>query len=175
VSALRVASPAPATTPETAAVAPPVSTPEPDPIPAEATAAPTFRVEQSPLPPPIAVQEPAPGPTAPAQILQRIRALDGVVGAFLATSDGLLIAADLPDGNENILAAFAPTVFSQLTKYTEMARLGLPESVDLHLGIASLHVQKAGKIFVGVLTPRGHPLRLAELDHISAALQPHAP
>jgi len=78
----------------------------------------------------------------------------------------------VPDANENVLAAFAPTVFSQLAKYSDMARLGQPESVDINLGTTVVHVRKAGKLFLGVLMPRGCSLPIAELNRISNALQP---
>ncbi len=134
-----------------------------------------------PAPPPEpALPIPAPpkaanGGAAPAQVVKDIPALDGVSGSFIATADGLLIASDLPDANENVLAAFAPTVFAQLTKYADMARLGLPESVDINLAGATIHVRKAGKLFVGVLMPAGHPLPLADITRISQALQPNTP
>jgi len=143
------------------APAPVASIPEPIPMPLPA-----------PAPEPVA-PAPTPNLTGPAFILQRIRGLDGVVGAFLATGDGLLIAGDVPDANEKVLAAFAPTVFSQLGKYSEMAKLGSPEAIDLHLGIATMHVRKTGKVFLGVLLPNGHPVPLQELDRIAPALQPH--
>jgi predicted regulator of Ras-like GTPase activity (Roadblock/LC7/MglB family) len=105
---------------------------------------------------------------------QRIRALDGVTGAFLATSDGLLIAGEVPDSNDNVLAAFAPTVFTQISKYSGMARLGVPEAVELHLSGAVIHVRKTGKLYLGVLMPHGRPVPLSDLDRISAALQSNA-
>ena len=110
---------------------------------------------------------------APAQIIERIRALDGVAGAFLATSDGLLIAGDVPHANENILAAFAPTAFAQLTRYADMAHLDLPESVDIHLvnGV-TVHVRKTGKLYLGVLMPRDRSLPTHDLDRIATALSP---
>jgi predicted regulator of Ras-like GTPase activity (Roadblock/LC7/MglB family) len=123
--------------------------------------------------PPIPL-EPAPDPGHPAQILRSIRALDGVAGAFLASADGLLIAGDLPDANGNILAAFAPTAFSQLSKYSGLAQLGVPHSIDIHLAGASVHVRKVGKLYLGVLTPPAAPVPLAALDRISATLQPEA-
>jgi predicted regulator of Ras-like GTPase activity (Roadblock/LC7/MglB family) len=106
--------------------------------------------------------------------VRRIRAIDGVAGAFLATSDGLLISGDVPDANDNVLAAFAPTVFTQVGKYSGMARLGAPEAVQLHLSGGIIHVRKTGKLFLGVLMPHGRPVPLSELDRISTALQPHA-
>ncbi len=111
---------------------------------------------------------------APAQMVRRIRALDGVSGAFLATTDGFLIAGDVPDANDNVLAALAPTVFTQMSKYAGMARLGPPEAVELHLGAATIHIRKAGKLYLGVLMPHGRPVPLSDLEHISTALQPHA-
>ena len=178
-----IAESAPAPEPAPAPVAAPAPETEPTPIPFTAAApAPvpfptlsphSLRLEKTPSAP-IAEPQPAAAASAPAQILHRIRSLDGVTGAFLATADGLLIAADLPDGNENILAAFAPTVFSQLAKYSELAHLGLPDAIDLHLAAASIHVRKAGRNFLGVLTPRGRTLPLPELNLIYATLQPHA-
>jgi len=151
---------------------PPAAEP-PAPVPFPTLSPHSLRLEKTPSAP-IAEPQPAAAASAPAQILHRIRSLDGVTGAFLATADGLLIAADLPDGNENILAAFAPTVFSQLAKYSELAHLGLPDAIDLHLAAASIHVRKAGRNFLGVLTPRGRTLPLPELNLIYATLQPHA-
>lgn len=146
-----------------------------------------LRIEQAPVPvEPVEMQPAAAGndgpsgdwrsheASSPAEIVQQIRALEGVTGAFLATNDGLLIAGDVPEANENVLAAFAPTVFSQLAKYADMARLGMPEAVDVHLASTTMHVRKAGKIYMGVLTPHGHPLPGPALEQISAALQPHA-
>jgi len=114
------------------------------------------------------------GLTAPAQIIEHLRALDGVTGAFISTADGLLVAGDVPDASENVLAAFAPTVFAQLTKYSDMARLGLPESIDIHLTGTTVHVRKADKLFLGILIPGSRLLPFQEITRISAALQPHS-
>ena len=130
-----------------------------------------------PSPSPAAPPRPVSRPTviAPSQIVEHLRKLDGVTGAFIATSDGLLVAGDVPDANENVLAAFAPTVFAQLTKYSDMARLGLPESIDIHLGGGiTVHVRKAGTLYLGVLLPRDRPLPIQELTRLSRALQPNA-
>ena len=106
-------------------------------------------------------------------MVDRIRALEGVAGAFIATADGLLIAGNVPDANENVLSAFAPTVFAQVTKYADMARLGQPESIDIRLGDGSaVHVRRTGKLYLGVLMARGRPLPVLELTRISNALQP---
>jgi predicted regulator of Ras-like GTPase activity (Roadblock/LC7/MglB family) len=147
--------------------APPAPAPALAPAPAEP---PAMRLEKMPEP---AKPEPLPTAGAPAQIVGRLRALDGVTGSFIATADGLLVAGDVPNANENVLAAFAPTVFAQLTKYADMARLGLPESVDINLGGDLVHVRKAGNLYLGVLMSGGHPPPLAELARISKALQPH--
>jgi predicted regulator of Ras-like GTPase activity (Roadblock/LC7/MglB family) len=191
------AEPEPAPEPTPTAEAAPVPTPELAPAPAE-PAVPAPAATSEPLPFPVAatmggisdgpsiahapaaatvtpfrVEQPPTGPkpsNPSAQALQRIRALDGVSGAFLATVDGLLIAADLPDGNDNILAAFAPTVFAQLAKYCDMARLGVPLSFDLHLGATNIHVRKTGKIYLGVLSANGRPLPVAELNLIAVTL-----
>ena len=111
--------------------------------------------------------------TGPAQIVEQLRELDGVAGAFIATGDGLLVAGDVPDANENVLAAFAPTVFAQLTKYSDMARLGSPESVDIHLsGGITVHVRKAGTLYLGVLMARNRLIPVQELARFSTILQP---
>jgi predicted regulator of Ras-like GTPase activity (Roadblock/LC7/MglB family) len=131
------------------------------PPPAPLPAAPPFR--------------PAPAASVPAQVVEHLRKLDGVTGAFIATADGLLVAGDVADANENVLAAFAPTVFAQLTKYADMAGFGLPESIDIHLGDgATVHVRKAGKLYLGVLVPLNKPLPIDELARLSRTLQPHA-
>ena len=168
--------------------------PQPDPNPAPAApsnqrkpaapiappppARPPRKLEPAIAPPispigPIGPIGPISAASAPAKIIERIRALAGVAGAFLATADGLLIAGDVPQGNENILAAFAPTVFAQLTKYSDMAHLGLPESIDIRLGDGTtVHVRKTGRLFLGVLMPPGHPLPAQELTRIADSIQP---
>jgi predicted regulator of Ras-like GTPase activity (Roadblock/LC7/MglB family) len=143
----------------------PSATPATPPSPPPAAPAPA-----SPSP---TAPRPAPSITAPAQIVERLRALEGVAGAFIATADGLLIAGDVPAANENVLAAFAPTVFAQLTKYVDMARLGAPGSIDIGLGDGAIvHVRKIGKLYLGVLMERDRPLPVPELARISATLQP---
>ncbi len=74
-----------------------------------------------------------------------------------------------------MLAAFAPTVFAQLTKYADMARLGLPESVDINLAGATVHVRKAGKLFLGRAHAQpGAPSPSRTSTAFPQALQPHA-
>jgi len=128
---------------------------------------------------PIRPMDPAgptgPLPVAPAQIIARIRALEGVAGAFLASADGLAVAGDVPQANENILAAFAPTVFAQLAKYADMAHLGLTEAIEIHLSHGlTVHVRRTGRLYLGVLMPPGRPLPTQELIHICDSLQPRA-
>ena len=199
VPAAPVIPPAPVVPPPPA---PPVAAaPEPTPDPAPNWESRPLRIEsitiptepESAAPLPAAVTEQAPEPpapvipaepaipiatavplTGPADAVRKIRELENVTGAFVATTDGLLVAADLAEGNAAILAAFAPTVFSQLSKYTEMAKLGRPEAVELHLGLTTIHVRKAGKLYVGILMPPGHSVPLAALAPISASLQPHS-
>lgn len=116
--------------------------------------------------------EPATAPaSASARAIDSICSLPGVTGAFLATMDGLLIAARVPEEKKNVLAAFAPAVFSQLTRYAEMAQLGSPESITVLVAAGCLQVHKAGKLYLGVLTPRDHPLPSAELIRISTTLE----
>ena len=141
--------------------------------PLPAAPAPQVHAEPAPPLPQPAALRPAPAATGSAQLLGSLRSLDGVAGAFIATADGLLVAGEVPDANEEVLAAFAPTVFAQLAKYSDMARLGLPEAIDIHLASSTVHVHKAGKLFLGLLMPRGHPLPAQELTRISNALQPH--
>ncbi len=139
------------------------------------TSAPPPAPAAMPAPPPSAPEaeaaQPVAGVTGPEEILRQIRALKGVAGAFLATSDGLLIAGNLPDSNDNVLAAFAPTAFSQLAKYADMARLGIPDAVELHLSGTTLHIRKAGKLYLGALLAHGSQLPNPELDRIAIALQ----
>jgi predicted regulator of Ras-like GTPase activity (Roadblock/LC7/MglB family) len=166
-----------------------IEQPAPEPAPAEPPAPePAPAAEQTPIvpePAPVAAEQtpaptaPAPAaatlpPTGPADAVRRIRELENVTGAFVATADGLLVAADIADGNANILAAFAPTVFAQLSKYADMAKLGRPEAIEMHLGLTTIHVRKAGKLYLGILMPPGHSFPLAAVTPISTALQPHS-
>jgi predicted regulator of Ras-like GTPase activity (Roadblock/LC7/MglB family) len=165
--------PEPAAAPPEPAAAAPIPTPS---MPAEPPTPPPagFRLETA-APLPGAIPAPAPSPSAepdgPEQIIQKIRALDGVSGAFLATADGLLITGAVANANDNLLAAFAPTVFTQVAKYSGMAHLSPLEAVDLHLEDSTIQIRKAGRLFMGVVVPRGHAIPVAELERISASIQ----
>lgn len=133
---------------------------EPEPIPTQAVTEP---------------EPAAPLPTTPAQIIQRIRGLDGISGAFIATADGFLVAGDAPDAVDSVLAAFAPALFSQLLKLSVSAHLGAPESIDIRLASSQLHLRKASTLYLGVLTPPGHQLPVDQITEITLALQTQAP
>ncbi len=147
----------------------------------EAIRQPAAISEPPPAPEPVAATEPTPTPAAPSQpptpsqIIQQIRALDGVLGAFLGTSDGLLVAADAPDSVEPILAAFPPALFAQVIRFSTMSHLPAPESIDLHLAGSSLHIRKTGNLYLGILTAADHPLPLDAIIQLSNALKPQAP
>jgi predicted regulator of Ras-like GTPase activity (Roadblock/LC7/MglB family) len=129
------------------------------------------QVEPAPEPAPFEPEAQAAVSNIPSEIIKRLRAVAGVSGAFIATGDGLLVAADLPAANGNVLAAFAPTVFSQLTKYSGMAQLGQPEALDIRLADGvSVYVQKAGRLYAGALFHPGNPVLAVEISRITASL-----
>lgn len=130
--------------------------------------------QASPTHPGLVAPRHSAGITGPAQVVERLRAMLGVTGAFIATADGLLVASDVPDSNETALAAFAPATFSQVTNFAGMAHLAQPQNLDVRLGNGTtIHICRAGSLYIGVLLAPGAAAPLPAISTLAKTLQPH--
>jgi predicted regulator of Ras-like GTPase activity (Roadblock/LC7/MglB family) len=152
-AAAPAASPAPAAAPAPA----PAATPAPAPAPAAPSAA------------------PAPAPSAatatPAQMVQRIVSLPGVVGAVIALQDGLPVAHQVPAGLKgDTVASFVPQIFARLTQYTKEMNLGELHSLTLQVDGACWEIIKSGNLYVAAMGKAGGALPSSQLKSVAMEL-----
>lgn len=134
--------------------------------------APPASADASPSPLPSASSS-GQGPNAPASpgdIIFRACEIEHVAGAFIGTHDGLLVAGQVPGTNGNMLAAFAPKLFAQLTACASLARLSPPQSLVITLADRSLGIHRCEKLFLGAISEPGRPLATGELAPLAAQL-----
>ncbi len=107
----------------------------------------------------------------PQEIAQQIAALAGVSGSLLSTSDGLLVAGQVPPPyNSETLAAFLPQVFGRMSSYSEEVKLGALRAVTLNTDSAPCAMFQAGTLYLAVLGKAGQSLPEAVLLRIAAQL-----
>lgn len=161
--------------------------PAPTPAPAAAPAAPAAAPAPAPkpaAPAPASAPAPAPKPAAPApapaqpaapmppgEIVKQAASLPGVAGALLSMLDGLSVARQLPAGlNGDALAAFIPDIFNRVSNYSKELNLGGVSSITVQLGQQTLHVCKAGRLFLTTLSQAGQPLPVDRLSSLANQL-----
>ena len=112
----------------------------------------------------------------PAEICQRICALEGVAGSALATSDGLAVAAQLPPGlSAETVAAFLPQIFSRVSQSAGEMQLGALTGVVLAAGQGRCAIYKTGKLYLAVMGHAGAALPEAMLGRIAAEIAKRNP
>jgi predicted regulator of Ras-like GTPase activity (Roadblock/LC7/MglB family) len=105
------------------------------------------------------------------EIAQRMLALPGVAGALLASSDGLLVAGQLPAPMKaETLAAFLPKIFSRIAVCAEEVQLGALRAVRLSAGPAPCVIFKAGTLYLAALGQPGQTLPEETLDRLAGEL-----
>ena len=110
------------------------------------------------------------------EIVQRIGTLDGVAATLIATSDGFLVAGQVPaPWKADTLAGFLPQMFNRMAHYTSEAELGTLHSLTLYAGQAPWAIFTAGPLFLAVLGQLGHPLPAAALQRIAGELAKRNP
>ncbi len=112
----------------------------------------------------------------PAEICQRICALEGVAGSALATSDGLVVAAQLPPAlSAETVAAFLPQIFSRVSQSAGEMQLGAVTGVVLAAGQGRCAIYKTGKLYLAVMGHPGAALPEAMLGRIAAEIAKRNP
>jgi predicted regulator of Ras-like GTPase activity (Roadblock/LC7/MglB family) len=104
----------------------------------------------------------------PQEIAREIAALPGVSGSLLATSDGLLVAGQVPPPLEaETLAAFLPQIFGRMSDCAEEVKLGALRAVTVSTDSAPCAMFKAGKLHLAVVGKAGQSLPDATLLRIA--------
>jgi predicted regulator of Ras-like GTPase activity (Roadblock/LC7/MglB family) len=107
----------------------------------------------------------------PEEIVAQIQALSGIAGALLASSDGLLVAGQMPAPLKGeTMAAFAPQIFTRAGGCAEEAKLGTLRAVKLLAGQAPCAIFKAGALYLAVLGLAGQTLPEPALERIAGEL-----
>lgn len=114
----------------------------------------------------------ADGLLVPAKLVQEALKLSEVIGAFLASSDGLLIHGELPDSmKKETFAAFIPQIYDRVSKYTKELRLGELNYLSLSIGETGMLILKSSEIYFAALGQQGKPLPLEALGGLMQRLK----
>jgi predicted regulator of Ras-like GTPase activity (Roadblock/LC7/MglB family) len=165
------------------AAAAPVEAPRPIPVtPAEAahTHAPRLSTHEPTQPkekPPQSLEDllgKAPKkPATPNEVVQKLVALPGVVGALITLQEGLLVASHwVPGVKPDTLGAFVPQIFSRINQYLREMQLGDMHNATFTLDKTALHVFKSGNLYFAVLGRAGQPLPVPSILAIASELTP---
>lgn len=105
------------------------------------------------------------------EVTQRASGLRGVSGAIIATSDGLLIAGQWPNGvKTDSVAAFVPQMYSRIVQYSTELKLGDASNFTLMVENVPLQIFKTGNSFFTVLGRAGENLPKAQLTAVATRL-----
>ena len=184
-SAASAAPPVPANQPEPAAPprAPAPAAPAPTtPLAPAAASVPTIPIPVPATPPPAPVTpavgdigelfgQPGRKNWTPAEIVQKTSQLEGVGGALVVLSDGLLVAAQLPPGLEaETISAFLPQMFSRMAQYCKALKFGDPRKMTFVIDEVPMKIYRGAGVYFTVLGRAGEPLPNGHLDLIAAQL-----
>lgn len=90
-------------------------------------------------------------------VVKSTAALPGVTGCVLASTEGLVLTAQLPGGlDENRLSAFAPQLFRKITDYTEELGVGAVQRFTLFTDRQPVSIFRAGGIYLVILHDPQH-------------------
>jgi predicted regulator of Ras-like GTPase activity (Roadblock/LC7/MglB family) len=107
----------------------------------------------------------------PAEVLKQLIKLPGVEGAFLAMTDGLLVAAELPPQYKaEMFAAFLPQIFGRMNQYSKELQLGGLSSLTFVVNHVPWQIVKSGGIYLVALAKPGENLPSAKLDVVASEL-----
>jgi len=122
------------------------------------------------------IHEPQPKPLTksnlPHEIVFRATALEGVTGAIIALSDGLVVASRLPeDFEEGVIAAFLPQIFSRLAQCTNELRLGPLSQLTFKAGGIPWNIFRTHDIFFAAFGRAGESMPTDKLANLAEQLQ----
>lgn len=107
----------------------------------------------------------------PAEVLKQLIKVSGVEGAFLAMTDGLLVAAELPPQYKaEMFAAFLPQIFGRMNQYSKELQLGGLSSLTFVVNNVSWQIVKSGGIYLVALARPGENLPNTKLGVIASEL-----
>lgn len=159
--------------------APPAEAPEPEPVvePAPEAEAPAPAEEPTALEPATQENPPAPGQPAtkrtvgelfnqpdrthwsPQDLVRSTATLPGVRGAVMGLHEGLVVAAELPEGiKAETVAAFLPQMFARVSNYSSEMQLGQVHDLLFTADGALFQAYRLGEVYFAALGKPGEPL-----------------
>jgi predicted regulator of Ras-like GTPase activity (Roadblock/LC7/MglB family) len=112
-------------------------------------------------------------PSNPNEVIQKLVALPGVVGALITLQEGLLVASDWAPGvKPDTLGGFVPQIFSRINQYMREMQLGEVHNATFVLEKSTLHIFKNGNLYFAVLGGPGRPLPLHSILAVASDLTP---
>jgi predicted regulator of Ras-like GTPase activity (Roadblock/LC7/MglB family) len=113
---------------------------------------------------------------SPPGIAQKLCAMPGVAGCLLTTSDGLLVASQVPSNfKTETIAAFLPQIFARLNHYSGEMGLGVLSTVNFTAGTIPCSIAKAGRLYVSLLGRTREALPEGALQQIASELAKRNP
>ena len=107
----------------------------------------------------------------PNEIVQRASVLEGVYGAMVALSDGLLVAAKIdPSLNGDTVAALIPQMYSKLSGCTKELRMGELNNLHFTVGHVPWKIFRVNGLFFAAYGKAGEVLPSMELAKLAADL-----
>lgn len=94
-------------------------------------------------------------------VLQRLMAIDGVTGALLAGTDGVVRASTLPRDEEELLGAMAAAAYDAANRYIVQLGAGPIRSALFETATGTVQVAAVGDALVAVRT--AHPAALGRV------------
>ena len=109
--------------------------------------------------------------STPHGVVFRCVQLEGVTGALIASSEGLLVAERLPKGSQpDTLAAFVPMIYRRMSQSIAELRMGELDNVLLNFENVSWQIFRRNEVFLAVTGIPGVPLPTSVVADIVASL-----
>ena len=99
-----------------------------------------------------------------------------MLGALIATRDGLLVHGNVPAPlTGDALAGFLPEMFQRVSHYTEELKMGTPSQLALEVDGRLFSVRKIPGGYLAVISRPGEPLSEPQITTLTSNLSQFAP
>jgi len=101
--------------------------------------------------------------------------LEGVGGAVIAMTDGLMVAGQMTTGlNPEAIAGFIPQMHGRVTQYAQEMKLGDAKKLTLVIGELPFRIYRLGGLFFAVVGKPEEALPGPQLDVVADHLTPQS-
>lgn len=94
-----------------------------------------------------------------------------MAGALIATTDGLLVAGQMPAPHKaDTIGAFLPQIFVRMNQYGKELQVGELNSLQVEFNKVPWFIVKLGHIYFGAVGKAGEAFPISQLKVIAAEL-----